>query len=133
MLNIIIFILLLIQYINCSNGNKDVSLLTNNDNSVYICSDLSNCCHAHSNVIINVEQLGFNALAGCVFTSLSFSSNVKLIGEAALMGVTVTRNNVTVPGSIQRIERCAFQWSNIENIVIEEGIFTINSFNKNYY
>jgi len=132
MLNIIILILLLIQYLNCINGNKDVSLLTNNDNSVYICSDLSNCCNAHSDVIINVEQIGFHALDGCVFTSLSFSSNVKLIGEAALMGVTVT-SNITVPGNIQRIERCAFQWSNIKNIIIEEGIFTINYFNKNYY
>lgn len=90
--------------------------------STYLCNDASNCCQSHSDVIINIEQIGFHAFDGCVFSNVIFSSSVKVIGEASFMGATVTSKTLIIPGNVERIEKAAFQWSNIETIVIEEGV-----------
>ena len=90
--------------------------------STYLCNDASNCCQSHSDVIINIEQIGFHAFDGCVFSNVIFSSSVKVIGEASFMGATVTSKTLIIPGNVERIKKAAFQWSNIETIVIEEGV-----------
>lgn len=96
------------------------------------CSSVAECAFRRtgfSSAIIGSASLGNNAFQGSTaLTSVTFTSNVRNIGEFAFEGCTNLTGNITIPNNCTFIGQAAFRTTGITSLELGTGITSISNY-----